>query len=55
MPTIAVAVDAEIVTEPDGLIPHRYAITKKVDLILSKDGKNMQHMFDKRETTFTYP
>jgi hypothetical protein len=55
VPTMEVSVDAEIVTEPEGLMPHRYAITKKVDVILSKDGKNMQHMLDKRETTFTYP
>lgn len=53
-PHMEVAVDAEVVTEVDGLIPHRYAITKKVDILLSKDGKNTQHMFDKRETTFTY-
>jgi hypothetical protein len=54
-PTMAVDVVAEIVTEPDGLIPHRYAITKKVDVTLSKDGKNSQQMLDKRETTLTYP
>jgi len=54
-PSMEVAIDAEVVTEVDGLIPHRYAITKKVDILLSKDGKNTQHMFDKRETIFTYP
>ncbi|MGH8265041.1 MAG: hypothetical protein ACRET4_16300 [Steroidobacteraceae bacterium] len=54
VPTMQVEVDAEVVTEVDGLIPHRYAITKKVDILLSKDGKNTQHMFDKRETTFRY-
>ena len=54
VPTMQVDVDAEVITEVDGLIPHGYAITKKVDILLSKDGKNTQHMFDKRETTFTY-
>jgi len=39
-----VDVDAEVITEVDGLIPHGYAITKKVDILLSKDGKNTQHM-----------
>ena len=53
-PTIEVDVEAEVVTEVDALIPHRYAITKKVDILLSRDGKNTQHMFDKRETTFRY-
>jgi hypothetical protein len=54
-PTVEVTVDAEIVTEPDGLIPHRYAITKKVAVNLSADGKNSQHTLDQRETTFSYP
>lgn len=54
-PTMAVTVDAELVTEPDSLIPHRYAITKKVEVTLSADGKNSQHTLDQRETTFTYP
>jgi hypothetical protein len=55
VPTMAVTVDAELVTEPDSLIPHRYAITKKVEVTLSADGKNSQHTLDQRETTFTYP
>lgn len=54
-PTMAVTVDAELVTEPDSLIPHRYAITKKVEVNLSADGKNSQRTLDQRETTFTYP
>jgi hypothetical protein len=53
--TMEVTVDAEIVTEPDGLLPHRYAITKKIAVSLSADGKNSQHTLDQREATFTYP
>jgi len=55
IPTMVVTVDAELVTEPDSLIPHRYAITKKVDVNLSADGKNSQHTLDQREMTLTYP
>jgi hypothetical protein len=55
IPAMAVTVDAELVTEVDGLIPHRYAITKKVEVNLSADGKNSQRTLDQRETTFTYP
>jgi len=53
--TMEVTVDAEIVTEPDGLIPHRYAITKHIGVNLSADGKNSQRVLDQRETTFSYP
>ena len=45
---------AALVTEPDGLIPHSYTITKKVEVNLSADGKNSQHILDQRETTYTY-
>ena len=55
VPTMEVTVDTEIVTEPDGLIPHRYAITKYIAVNLSSDGNNSQHVLDQREATFTYP
>jgi hypothetical protein len=52
---MTVSVDAEVLTEPDTLIPHRYAISKHIEMNLSEDGKSVQRMSDERETTYTYP
>ncbi|HZF15579.1 MAG TPA: hypothetical protein VE046_06520 [Steroidobacteraceae bacterium] len=52
---MTVSVDAEVVTEPDGLVTHRYTISKHIEMNLSDDGKSVQRMSDERETTYLYP
>ncbi len=52
---MTVSVDAEVVTEPDSLITHRYTLSKHIEMNLSDDGKSVQRMSDERETAYTYP
>lgn len=44
-----------LVTEPDGLVPHRLVTTKTLALALGPEGANRRERIDERMVQFTYP